>query len=175
MLYKMKLVFSADAGLKSVDDMLDHLGFGEKPVARNALELSMEQTVPFIPTKEHIQAYEKAILDSYKDKTTALKAVRFVRYDYIEPIPDGSLTQMRAVQIAFQALQLIRKLETQKGRDWKDVDDWLFSELDLEIGELEQIYNYYNVMVYGSSCYEDGQSPKDYDVRHFGGRPAGKE
>lgn len=77
----------------------------------------------------------------------------------------------RAKQIAFCALQLLRKEMSKEmpNADWKDVDDALFSELDIEIGELEEIYKPYpDALVYAGSCFENEQSPKDYDVVHFG-------
>lgn len=76
----------------------------------------------------------------------------------------------RAKQIAFCALQLLRKEmgKEMPNADWKDIDDVLFSELDIEMGELEEIYKPYpDVLVYAGSCFVNGQSPKDYDTVHF--------
>ena len=47
------------------------------------------------------------------------------------------ITAARLRQMLFEALQLLRKTATDKYShpiEWKDVDDWLFSELDIEIG-----------------------------------------
>lgn len=79
----------------------------------------------------------------------------------------------RLAQIAFCALQLLRQVVTGKNAkhfsDWRDADDWIFSELGIEIGELEAIYQpyYEDVVVYGDSCFEDDNSPKDYDRTYY--------
>ena len=77
------------------------------------------------------------------------------------------MTIERARQLLFCTIQLLRQERRYAFSDWKDVDDDLFSNLDIEIGELEEIYDPYGVMVYGDSCFENGQSPKDYDVRYY--------
>lgn len=78
------------------------------------------------------------------------------------------LTPERTKQIAFQAIQLARQLAKRDFHDPNDADDWLFSEIDLEINEAREIFaNYPNTRPYLGSCYPDGTSPKDFDVRHF--------
>lgn len=80
------------------------------------------------------------------------------------------LTQKRAKQIAFQAIQLLRRTSMESGgfEDWKDADDWIFSEMDLEIDEVNEIFaDYPNTQVYIGSCYSNGVSPKDYDKKYF--------
>ena len=77
------------------------------------------------------------------------------------------MTIERAKQLLFCTIQLLRQERLHEFSDWKDADDALFSDLDIEIGELEEIYNPYHVMVYGGSCFEDEHSPKDYDMRYY--------
>lgn len=85
-----------------------------------------------------------------------------------------TMNDKRAKQLLFCALQLLRKREIDHYRessgafpDWKDVDDYIFSELDMEKHELEEIYAPYQVLVYSGSCYEDGESPKNFDTKYF--------
>ena len=85
------------------------------------------------------------------------------------PVP--ALSAGRLSQIAFQALQLVRLEAGRAGRDPTDVDDWLFSELDLEASEALALFEPYGVAVHTASCFPDGESPKDYDVKHFSGKP----
>lgn len=74
----------------------------------------------------------------------------------------------RAKQIAFQALQLIRKEAERSGRDPADTDDWLFSELDAERNEILEIFAPYGIRApLLGSAFPDGSSPKDYDRKHF--------
>ena len=78
------------------------------------------------------------------------------------------MTVERAKQIAFCALQYIRQDAESLGKDTVDFDDYLFSEFDIEIGELKEIYEPYpNIDVYANSCFKDGQSPKNFDKRFF--------
>lgn len=77
------------------------------------------------------------------------------------------MTKERLLQIAFQAIQMLRKTERKPGKDWKDIDDYIFSELDIEKGELLEIFEPYSSMVYVGSCFPDGESPKDYDAKYF--------
>lgn len=74
----------------------------------------------------------------------------------------------RAKQIAFQALQLIRMEAEKSGRDTVDTDDWLFSEMDAERGEILEIFAPYGIRAPRlDSAFPDGNSPKDYDRKYF--------
>lgn len=80
------------------------------------------------------------------------------------------LTLERTKQIAFQTIQLLRQMERKRkpNADWKDIDDYLFSELDLECDEVNEIFaNHPGIMVYTGSCYPNGTSPKNFDTRYF--------
>ena len=82
------------------------------------------------------------------------------------------ITPERYRQIAFQAIQLLRQTERKRKPDanWKDIDDYIFSEMDLERGEVNEIFGtdkYPNAMVYTGSCYRDGTSPKNFDETYF--------
>ena len=77
------------------------------------------------------------------------------------------MTPERAKQIIFQVLQLYRQEATKRHIDQRDFDSWLFSELDIEKQELEEIYRPYSVDVYGAGCFDNGTSPKDYDKTYF--------
>ena len=74
----------------------------------------------------------------------------------------------RAQQIAFCAIQLLRKELRKEFHDWKDADDYIFSELDLEESELKTLFAPYpHADVYTGSCHRDGDSKKDFDVRYY--------
>ena len=78
------------------------------------------------------------------------------------------MTAERAKQISFCVLQYIRQNAEKDGKDPVDFDDELFSNFDIEIGELEEIYKPYpEIIIYAGSCYEDEHSPKDFDKRFF--------
>ena len=59
----------------------------------------------------------------------------------------------------FQTLQLLRKAVTPRFYDWKDADDWLFSELDFTKSDLAQIFEGRGVPYYDGSA-TDGKAPE---------------
>lgn len=66
---------------------------------------------------------------------------------------DGHLPH-RARQLLFGTLELLRKELHPKFADWKDADDWIFSQLDFTKDELQQIYEGRDTMVYIGSAVE---------------------
>lgn len=81
------------------------------------------------------------------------------------------MTNERLKQISFCLIQLLRKeiRDNWEGTDQKDVDDYIFSELDLEVNELAEIVQGYDSTVYTGSCFCPNESPKNYDKRYFEG------
>lgn len=57
-------------------------------------------------------------------------------------------------ELLFQTIELLRKETQPQFSDWKDADDWLFSELDYTKDELAQIYAGHDVMVSFASAKE---------------------
>lgn len=57
-------------------------------------------------------------------------------------------------EAVFQALQMLRKKIQTEFSDWKDADDWLFSELDFTREDLERIYSGHSEMIYCGSAIE---------------------
>lgn len=85
--YHMRLRFVADVGLTDLNNMLQTCGFHETPIAQKLLDLSMEQTVTFIPDDETLKEYAQAIQDSYneghKEAGVFVKNCRFECYEYL--------------------------------------------------------------------------------------------
>lgn len=84
-LYKMKLNFAVDVGISSLDNMLHECGFSERPTLKNAVNYTIEQTVPFIPDKETIQTYCDIIKKEKQDRIT-IRSVVFTGYEYLYPV-----------------------------------------------------------------------------------------
>lgn len=84
-IYKMKLNFALDVGIKSLDGILDECGFSERPTLKNAVNYTIEQTVPFIPDKETIQTYCDIIKKERQDHINIRSAV-FTGYEYLYPV-----------------------------------------------------------------------------------------
>lgn len=70
-------------------------------------------------------------------------------------MPNTKTLSKRACHLLFQALQMLRKTVTPRFYDWKDADDWLFSELDITKSELAQIYEGREVRYYDGSAVDD--------------------
>ena len=167
-LYHMVIVFSIDTSEKTLKQFLETMGEAY-PVLENAVQMRIEQTVPFVPTKEILQKYADTIQETYKSGSITAEHVAFSHYDVFEQV-ESDIEIMgydRAKQIAFCCLQLMRQTAEQSGKDPHDYDDQLFSELDIEVQELEELYAPYGVSVYGGSYFETGQSPKNYDKVFF--------
>ncbi len=97
------------------------------------------------------------------------RSATWVRAKVVKP----KISADRLRHLLFQTLESYREYLAHTGEfsDWRDADDYLFSNLDIEIGEMEELYAdavpeiiCYGC-VYGGSCYEDEQSPKNYHLR----------
>lgn len=84
-LYKMKLNFALDIGIKSLDGILHECGFSERPTLKNAVNYTIEQTVPFIPDKETIQTYCD-IIKKEKQNSINIRSAVFTGYEYLYPV-----------------------------------------------------------------------------------------
>ena len=74
--------------------------------------------------------------------------------------------------LLFQVIQYAREQADQKFDEWKDADDWLFSNLDITKDELAEIYDGKGVMVYAGPCKDEsepsnGQHPAGQDSQTF--------
>lgn len=172
-MYHMKIIFGIDASLSAMKQICAMTNTPPS-IMHNVYEVAIEQTVPFVPTQEHLNQYANAIRENYAknaQKSTAggylvIEDVHFLRYELFEEL-ENSMTLLRARQIAFCALQLIRQEREKKGHDPVDTDDWLFSELDMEKQEVADLFGTYGVYPYTGSCFDNGDSPKNYDTVHF--------
>ena len=61
----------------------------------------------------------------------------------------------REKDLFFETLELLRKVTEKPGQDFKDRDDWLFSNLGFTRLELAEIYEGRGVMVYTGSAVQD--------------------
>lgn len=88
-MYKMKMVFSIDISLKAMNEMTQRID-GGRFVAANAMQITLQQTVPFIPNKEQITQYEQILFNGLKENQAIQpEKVTFHHYDYIYQIEEG--------------------------------------------------------------------------------------
>lgn len=57
-----------------------------------------------------------------------------------------------AKDLMFETLQLLRRCTCDMFSDWKDNDDWLFSELNFTKQEINEIYDGRGELIYTGSC-----------------------
>jgi len=58
----------------------------------------------------------------------------------------------RRNDMLFQVIEHARDQANEKFSEWKNTDDWLFSNFDITKDELEEIYEGKGIMVYSASC-----------------------
>lgn len=58
----------------------------------------------------------------------------------------------RSRELLFEVLQLLRREMTLQFSDWKDADDWIFSNLSLTEDEITAIYEGRDELVYPGSA-----------------------
>ena len=93
-LYEMRMRFTADGGLKSLDDFMSAMGDTGKFSAKKIVTLHMEQTVPFIPDDDILAKYAEALRSSYSNGDIVLREVRFDGYEYLRAVvPDDAGTE----------------------------------------------------------------------------------
>lgn len=85
-LYRMKIRFKADAGINEINNILAQLGDEGKMLSRNAVTLTMEQTVPFVPDGTTLEHYAKVLQEGYSQKNVTLYNARFDGYEYLHAV-----------------------------------------------------------------------------------------
>ena len=78
----MKMNFLLDMGIAEINHLLEMCG-GDKVFIENALNVSIEQTVPFIPTDEHLQKYCEILKKNYTNEKVECIECRFAGYEYL--------------------------------------------------------------------------------------------
>lgn len=66
----------------------------------------------------------------------------------------------RSKDLLFESLQLLRSVTEKSFSDWKDRDDWIFSELSFTKSELEEIYKGRGEQIYTGSALDDSSNTK---------------
>lgn len=84
-MYKMAIVYSLDLAPKGLTDLLSQIGASGTLVFTNAREITIEQTVPFIPDQVILQCYAD-ILKGTVFGDFSVEDAHFVGYKYLEPI-----------------------------------------------------------------------------------------
>lgn len=84
-LYAMSIRFKADAGIRSMDELLDMCFPGERASLKDGLTLRITQTIPFIPDVLTLEKYAAALQDGYERSNNKIRLsnIRFDGYDYL--------------------------------------------------------------------------------------------
>lgn len=84
--YHMKMIFGVSTSITSLNEFLKHINEDNHPVQKNAFSVTVEQTIPFVPTQEILEKYAQAIKDSYTNKDFTVEDVQFLHYDVFEEV-----------------------------------------------------------------------------------------
>lgn len=86
-MYHMRIVYGIDTSIRELNRMTALMD-NTRAVLGNAMEITIEQTVSFVPTKEHLDQYAQAIAKCMNDGDGPFQAenVQFLRYDLFEQV-----------------------------------------------------------------------------------------
>lgn len=98
MFYHMIMVFDIDVSLRDINKITQMLD-GGRFIMQNALTMTIEQTVPFVPTQENLRQYEEALVDGINKSDTTYHAERahFRHYKLFEPVSEKQTDNPPAV------------------------------------------------------------------------------
>lgn len=88
MLYHMKMVFGVDASMEDLNQFTEFMDSG-RLITKDAFHITVEQTVPFVPTQEILHKYEDAIRTKWCPDKVRIEDVRFLHYELFEQIQEG--------------------------------------------------------------------------------------
>ena len=142
--------------------------------------VKLNKQLDHLPSIAELDGYKNDVVSQLKDANDA----EFYEIEKVTYIDDGKpaapavvstspntgrLTLDRAKQLLFQTIELLRNTSNMSSSDLKDRDDWLFSEIDAEVGEIEDVYAPYkqSALISLDSCFDDGESPKNFDRVYF--------
>ena len=86
-MYEMKLVFKLDLAPTPINDLLRACGQSTLFV-EDAAEVSISQTVSFIPTEETLHQYETIIQENYSNEKFECVGCQIAGYEYLKEIKE---------------------------------------------------------------------------------------
>lgn len=78
-IYEMEMIFELTLGLKTVDKFMSQMGVSDTLAAKGT-ELTIKQTVPFIPTEDYIHKIENVIKEHYSKEDVYVMDCNFKGY-----------------------------------------------------------------------------------------------
>lgn len=85
-LYECEMMFTASVGLKTINDLLSQCRLDEKLQIKDALTITVTQTLPEIPSDEYLKTVAKIIMEHYENREFNIVACRFSGYRNIRVI-----------------------------------------------------------------------------------------
>lgn len=82
--YEMEIVFACDISIPDLNKITEQLD-GGRMVIQNAMNMTIQQTVLFVPDEDTLRKYAEAI-EGYETSRLKVEHARFSRYNYIRPI-----------------------------------------------------------------------------------------
>lgn len=88
-LYEMEMMFSASVGLKQINDILLQTGCNDRLQVKDALSISVKQTLPSIPGEEYLRQVADVLKSNYKTKDVDITECHFTGFRYVREVKDG--------------------------------------------------------------------------------------
>ena len=85
-MYEMEMVFSASVGLKEINDILRQTGCNDTLQIKDAITISVKQTLPAIPSEEYLSQVADILKNNYETKDINITECHFSGYRNIREI-----------------------------------------------------------------------------------------
>lgn len=86
MFYECEMMFTATVGLKTINDLLEQCRLDERLQVKDALSITVTQTLPEIPSEEYLKTLAKIIMENYEHRELNIVACRFSGYKNIRVV-----------------------------------------------------------------------------------------
>lgn len=85
-MYEIEMVFSASVGFKTINDILRQTGCNDTLQIKDAITISVKQTLPTIPNEEYLRKVADILKNNYETKDYNITECHFTGYRNIREI-----------------------------------------------------------------------------------------
>lgn len=85
-MYEMEMVFSASVGFREINDFLRQTGCNDQLQMKDAISISVTQTLPAIPSEEYLRQVADVLKSNYKTKDFDITECHFTGYRNIREV-----------------------------------------------------------------------------------------
>lgn len=84
--YEVEMLFTASVGLKQINELLNQMGSRDELQIRDAVTISVKQTLPTVPSEDYLKLIAETIRKNYETKDINLTECHFTGYRYLREI-----------------------------------------------------------------------------------------